>query len=247
MTKDIVRWKPSKELWVVLLSLLWMWFAYYTVTIPFRDKILYRLIVWVFFTAVAVSFCLPAWWVLFHKKEDKSSLGITSNMLLVSLCLSVILAATRIAGLIPYLNHPALMLHLIYNGLSIWEVSFLYAWLFSRFNIMFGNLPAIVLTTLSTGIYHIGTLSIPQILSLCAATLLVCAAYSTTHNILTIYPVYWVIGCTASTMSNEFLFDPLYVLAAVFVLIVQIIFLSFCLKRKGVAKGAMQITSGKRS
>ena len=55
----------------------------------------------------------------------------------------------------------------IYNALSIWEVIFLYGWLFTRFEKSFGKIIAVLLTAISVGLYHTGTLPVQNILYLC--------------------------------------------------------------------------------
>jgi membrane protease YdiL (CAAX protease family) len=114
---------------------------------------------------------------------------------------------------------------------SIWEVFFLFSWLFTRYESSFGKIPAILLTALSVGLYHIGTLKSENIIYLVFCVFILAICFSITKNIFTLWPLYWTIGCSASTLRSGMEFSGLFIGVFVFILVVQIGYLLY-LKKK---------------
>ena len=59
-----------------------------------------------------------------------------------------------------------LLPHLIFNGLVLWEVLFVYGWLQLRFEKAFGYILAPILSALCFCFYHVGSFAPAEILPL---------------------------------------------------------------------------------
>lgn len=212
----LFKWNPKKELILVAVSLLWAWYAYY------GDSQIIGL-----FSVIVVCVCFPAWWIIKVKKEGFAALGITSNNLLLSIIFTLGLSIWRGTELIHYICNGNLPTTLIFNCISIWEVFYLFSWLYTRYEASFGKVPAILLTTISTGLYHIGTLPIKNILYLCFCVCIITICFSVTKNIFTLWPIYWTVGCSASTLKNSMSFSWIEIGIFAVILIIQIGYLFF--------------------
>lgn len=217
------RFEPQKELILAVVSLLWMWFSYYTSEKVFADSMLYTIIVSILLTMIGVCIILPVWWVAIHKKEGIVGLGITTKNLGYALLFAILLGGWRFLEIRQFVGNPNLLNSLLFNGLAIWEVMFIFGWLMTRYERSFGKLPAIVLTAVSVGIYHIGTLTTENILRLCLVICVCGICYMITENIFTLWPVYWPIGCSASTLRSGMSFPTELIVMSAIILMIQIL------------------------
>ncbi len=219
--------KHRKETGAALASLLLMWIGYYADNNLFKDNMLFTLVVSLLLIIIGLCTLLPVIWVTRITNEGIQGLGITTKKPVISLIFSVILGAWRFVGIMKYLDSPDLINTILFNAFSIWEVMFIFGWLFTRYRRAFGKIPAVFLTALSVGVYHIGTLSVPDIAKLCL-TVAVCGGfYAISENIFTLWPFYWAIGCSASTLSSGMSFpvEMVYISAATLIIQVFIIFM----------------------
>jgi hypothetical protein len=74
--------------------------------------------------------------------------------------------------------------------------------MFTRYTKAFGKIMAVILTALSVGIYHIGSLPTANILYLMFCIFLCGICFAITDNIFTLWPIYWAIGCSASVLRG---------------------------------------------
>lgn len=229
--KSFEKFEPKKELILVVASLLWMWFSYYTSNNIFDENMIYLSIVTVLLTMIGSCVLLPVWWIAVHNKEGIEGLNITGKRIAITIVFTIILGAWRFTELKDYLDSDNLIRTLLFNALSIWEVCFIFGWLFTRYERSFGKLPAIILTSLSVGLYHIGTLTTKNILSLCLVILICGLCYMITENIFTLWPIYWPIGCSASTLKSDMEFSNVYIIMSAFVLVIQIVIIVFLQKK----------------
>lgn len=79
---------------------------------------------------------------------------------------------------------------------------YIFGWLFTRYTKAFGKIGAVILTALSVGIYHIGSLPVVNNSYLILCVLICGICLSITDNIFTLWPIYWVIGCSASVLRG---------------------------------------------
>jgi hypothetical protein len=114
------------------------------------------------------------------------------------------------------------ILTILFNALAIWEVIFIFGWLFTRYEKCFGKMPAIILSSISVGIYHIGSLTINDILHLCLVIIVCGIFYALVENLFMLWPIYWAIGCSASTLRSGMQFPKELVVMSAFILSIQI-------------------------
>ena len=221
----------SKELGVALASLLFMWIGYYADNNLFEDNMIFTLVVSLLLIIMGLCTVLPVIWVTRITNEGIRGLGITTKKLGLSLVFSVILGAWRFIEITEYLDSPDLIKTILFNAFSIWEVMFIFGWLFTRYKRAFGKIAAVFFTALSVGIYHIGTLGIFEIGKLCLVVAVCGMFYAISENIFTVWPVYWAIGCSASTLSSGMSFQTEMVYISATTLIIQV-FIIFFLGRK---------------
>ena len=222
MNQDkIIKFTPSKEVLLAILSVFVLWGGYYGAENIFEDNMLLVLLVSVI-GMICLCIAFPTWWIAVHQKEGIEGLGITTKKLGVSLVFAIILGAWRFLELRQYIGQEGFVTCLLFNGLAIWEVVFIYGWLFTRYAKAFGKLLAVVLTVLSVAIYHIGTLSIENILILCVTIGICACVYAFTNNLFTLWPIYWMIGCSASTLRSGMIFEKELVVMSAMILIIQI-------------------------
>lgn len=224
--EDLIKFNPTRELWLVAGTLLWLWFAYYSSEKLFADSIIYSLIVSIVLTMFVSCVGLPVWWVAVHKGEGLKGLGITTRRLGLSLLLSVVLAAWRGLELREYFGSGNFLYTLLFNGLAIWEVVFIFGFMLTRYEKAFGKVGAIFLTMASVGIYHIGTLTAENILALCFVIGVLALCFIITKNIFTLWPVYWAVGCSTSTLRNGMVFPKEMVVLSGIVLVLQLIMIA---------------------
>lgn len=215
--------KPQKELIIVIATLLLMWLFYYLD----RHNCPYA-----WFPALTVvlmiGFCVgfPAYWIAIHNKEGFSGLMITTKKLLPALGIGILLAVWRGFELIPQLHNDNLLNTVLFNMLCIWEACFIYCWMYTRYERSFGKIAACILTALSVGLYHVGSLPAKNILYLMLCILICAICISFTHNIFTVWPLYWLVGCSASTLAGGMTFPFEAVILAAAVLVIQLICLA---------------------
>lgn len=221
--EELIKFQPGSEVLVAVITLLIMWAGYYGDINTFAGNELYGLVVSMGLIVLTLCVGFPAWWVIVRQKEGLSGLGITTKKWGLALVIGLVLAFWRFLQLRAYIGQEGFVTTLLYNGLSIWEVMFIFGWLFTRYQKAFGKLPAILLTAASVGIYHIGTLTVSGILSLCIVIIICGIGYAITSNIFTLWPVYWTIGCSASTLASGMEFPDEMVPLSAIVLLIQIV------------------------
>lgn len=236
--KKVITTIPSlkkKELIAAAVSLLIMWAGYHADNNLFSDNVLFSLIVSLIFIIIGLCTVFPLIWVNRITGEGISGLGIRRKRIAISLGFSSLLAIWRFMEIREYFGSKAFLTTILFNAFSIWEVLFIFGWLFTRYKRAFGKIPAIILTAVSVGIYHIGTLSPSRIAFLCLTVAICGIFYALTENIFTLWPIYWTIGCSASTLGSgmEFTMEMVY-LSAVTMIVQTMIIICFHIFSKKV-------------
>ena len=187
--------EKKKELIVTVITLIAMWIGYYADNNIFSDNMIFGIV-------IGLCVVFPLYWVTCVTREGIQGLGITLKNLPLALLFTIILGAWRFLEVKNYIAEAAFVPTILFNAFSIWEVLFFFGWLFTRYKRAFGWQAAILLTSLSVGIYHIGTLTLEKIVALCVVIVVCGVFYSISENIFTLWPIYWAIGCSASTLSS---------------------------------------------
>ena len=212
-----------KELAAAVVTVLIMWAAYYADNNLIRDNMLLSILVSLLGTVILLCVVFPVYWVTRVTDEGIEGLGITGKNLPLAVLFSLILCIWRFSEIREYIGQPFLISAILFNAFSIWEVLFIFGWLYTRYKRSFGELSAILLTSFSVGIYHIGTLETDRIISLCVVIVVCGVFYGITNSVFTLWPIYWAVGCSASTLGSGMRFSMEMVYMAVTTYIIQIL------------------------
>ena len=203
LVRDNLKFNFTGETLIAIITLLLMWAGYYVDNQKFfENSVTWTVGIWGIGGIVILNVLFPAWWVVLKNKEGFTGMGITNKKIGLALILGILLGGWRFFELIPYLKDTGTVRVILFNALSIWEVCFIFCWLFTRYTKAFGKIGAVVLTALSVGIYHIGSLSAANILYLMLCVFVSGVCFSITDNIFTLWPIYWVVGCSASVLRG---------------------------------------------
>ena len=118
-----------------------------------------------------------------------------------------------------------LLPHLIFNGLVLWEVLFVYGWLQLRFEKAFGYILAPILSALCFCFYHVGSFDPAEILTLFFSGLIFGVVFGFTKNIFSLIPIAWSVTSGMGTMMGGFIGGWDHVLTYAVVVAVQIFIL----------------------
>lgn len=151
------------------------------------------------------------------------SLGITTKRLWISILFSICLSIWSGLELIKYVNNPNFINTILFNALCCWEVLFIFGWMFTRFNKSFGILPACILTAIGVGIYHIGSLPLKNIIYLMFCIFVCSIFYAISENIFTLWPLYWAVGTSSSTLKGGMEFPVEMIFMAIILFILQLL------------------------
>lgn len=222
LIKDNTKFEFTGETALAIGTVLLYWLGYYLDNSGiFADSMIW-LMIWGIGFGVFLNVCLPAWWIVKKKGEGFAGMGITSKKIGLALLLGVLLGFWRFFELIPFLHDKGLIRVLLFNLLSIWEVCFIFCWLFTRYAKAFGKIWAPVLTAVSVGIYHIGTYPKDKLLYLVFCVFVCGVCFAITDIIFTLWPIYWIIGCSASILrgygSEMFPWEAVFMVGIILVL-----------------------------
>lgn len=227
--RNDLKFNFTGETLIAIITIFIMWAGYYIDNHGFFEgNLIWEVGIWGIGVIIIMNVCFPAWWIVKIKGEGFAGMGITTKRLGLALLLGILLGGWRFIELIPYLNDAGLVRVVIFNLLSIWEACFLFGWLFTRFTKAFGKIAAVILTAVGEGIYHIGTYPSDKIIYLVLCLCICGICFATTDNIFTVWPIYWISGCSASVMKgygSEIITWELVVLMGA-VLIIQLLYLT---------------------
>ncbi len=209
----LFRWDPGFDTLLAGLSVLLMLFVFYTNALDARDggsNPFVFLGLFVLFGNIVLNVLAPAWYVLHVRGEPISELGLTLRRWWLSLGISVGVAAMAWPELLrvseeAQLDNPAIVRQIILNGLILWEVFFVFGWLQLRFERAFGVIPAIVLASVSSAAYHIGSLPWEVLIDIAGYGLIYAALFRITRSILTMIPIAWAFVASIGSIHGGFL------------------------------------------
>lgn len=196
-----VRWAPNLDTAVASASLLLMILAYYATTHWLISQVAVVLVFGIL-TNLILNVLLPVWWIVYHRRQPLSELGVTTKRLLPSLLIGAGLAGFSAFRLWQMADGVNWLPHLLFNALCFWEPFFVYGWLQLRFERAFGVVPGVILAALSFTAYHVGTYSPEGLLMLLLAGLLYGVVFRITSNLLIIWPLAFSIGSSMGTLMG---------------------------------------------
>jgi len=178
-----------------------------------------------------INTAIPAFVVFVLCKEGLSGLGIKRENALLSLLLSVVIAALFLNELLVTLEafdgNP--VPHIIFNGIAFWEPLFVYGWLQLRFERAFGCVLAPIIAGAAFAAYHIGSFPIDMVLLLFGFGVFYGVVFGFVRNLLVLIPITWAVGSSIGTIQGGYSFDWFTVIVYAIVLALQVTIISWLL------------------
>jgi len=206
-TQSLVRWNPSHNSRVALLTLLGMVVAYAVMGWSSNNMVVWALIGLIVVPVLAVG--VPVYWTTVVERQPISSLGITTHNWLPSLALGIVASFIEVGPLlvngVPIESSEQWLPMAIAGAASLFEPLFVFGWLQQRFEKDFGVLPAILLAAASFGLYHIGFL--PEAMSGQFTSAVVYGVFfRLTSNLLVTWPLLWAVSTAKICIGAEICF-----------------------------------------
>jgi len=203
------RFDPGWDTAVALGTLLVFWPIYYIGwNVETTSAFVFSTVVGTMFIAVL----LPVYYVIVLRTEPLSNLGFTAEgwqrAVVVSVLFVLVTAPSFwFEGYTEQFAIPDLTVHLVTNGLLLWEPVFVYGWLQIRYEKAFGTVPGILLAGGSFGLYHVGTYPVGGVLALVAFGCMYAVMFRVARwNLLALWPLTWAVGSGLGTLDGGTLF-----------------------------------------
>jgi len=188
------RFKPTKELWIVLLS--WvlvtstLYLSFQVITL---ERVAAQFITFGIICIALFGIFVPVVWSAFVKKRPLSSLGIKKDKLAISILLCLVFAVIQYFMTLRTLTLPAFnaLLPLVVMSLAVglYENIFYRGWAQLRMEECFGIIPGIILSAVIYCFYHIGYgMAANEFLLLFVIGLVYSTIFRLTCNIFILYP-----------------------------------------------------------
>lgn len=214
-TKNIIRqiftfrWKPNKDLAIVILSWVLVVSSLSIATYVFTPQrgglyfVFYGVI-----GAMIFGVGLPLFWMVFIRKRPISDLGITTKYWLASIILQIIFAVIQYFMIFNKSSLPNMktFLPLLLLALSIgfFEAIFWRGWVLLRLEEAFGIIPAIILGSLLYAGYHIGYgMDFAEMRFLFFIGIMFAIIFRLTKNILILWPLFQPMGQLITLIKNQ--------------------------------------------
>ncbi|MBR0600615.1 CPBP family intramembrane glutamic endopeptidase [Sinanaerobacter chloroacetimidivorans] len=228
MNHKLMKWNPTKELWVVLLS--WM-LVVLTFYISFQVITIQRVAAqFVTFGIIGIAMFgvfLPVVWTLFVMKRPLASLGIKKDKLAVSIGLCFIFSVvqyylTLSKMILPDL-HELVPLGAMALAVGFYENIFYRGWVQLKMEEFFGIIPGIFLSALIYSLYHVGYgMPADELPVLFIIGLVYSSLFRLTSNIFILYPLLTPMGALFTQIRDQLVipFEATYGFLDVILLIV---------------------------
>ncbi|GAB3708811.1 CPBP family intramembrane glutamic endopeptidase [Mariniluteicoccus flavus] len=216
----VVRWRPTRLTGLAFLTIGLMWVAYAGSTrIPDPTAS------WGVFAGLGclvTATVIPALAVRRH--GGLAALGIGRHRWRLALGVAVVLAVGSLPQAIKLAAAAGapLTTQLVFNALVFWEPLFVFGWLQLRFREAFGHLPAVLLTGLAFGVYHLGAVPVETALGFAAFGLVFAIVFTLVPNLLVLWPITWAVASTIGTLQAGSRFGWTEVVLSAVVVAVQV-------------------------
>lgn len=196
------RWKPGRDLVVVLLSCVLVTASLYTamhIVTPDVGGGMPYFFIYAGLTACVFGVGLPLFWMTIHRKRPIHDLGITRKNIWISLILQLIFSVLLYTVTLAKTELPPLesLLPLVAMTLAIgfFEAFFWRGWVLLRLEESFGYLPAVILGSALYAVYHIGYgMPLDEMLFLFWIGILFAVCFRLTSNLLILWPIFQPMG-----------------------------------------------------
>ena len=232
---DRMRQKKYISAGAAFISVLAMWLLYYLGTKAPEDT---ELIIFGGGIILLLATLLPTLFVKLYEKGGLSDLGIHTRKIKLLLGISAFFGLGSVFYYFQLasesnINDGAAMRFLLWSLLMLWEVIFVYGWLQIRYERAFGPIPAIILASLSFGLYHVGTVPLDQIVGLVAVGGFGAVVFKLAGNsIFVLYPFFWGVGVAIGALQAQASVEIslLTLLSMSALLLIQVIFFAYWFK-----------------
>lgn len=214
-----VAWDPGIDTLIAFGTLLIFWACYWAST---------ALSSWFLFLGIiGVGTFIPAWTVLWHRREGWSGLGFRRRFVVVSLLVSAVLGAGSAYQLFAEAaaQGTPVVPHLAANLLVFWEPFFVFGWLFLRWERAFGWLPAILLTGIGFAIQHVGSVPLAAAVGFGLFAVGFAVVFVFVHNIAILWPLFYPVASGIGTLQAGFAMGWPSVVSGAALLAVQVVVL----------------------
>ena len=120
----------------------------------------------------------------------------------------------------------------------LWEVIFVCGWLQLRFERAFGVIPAIVLASLSSAAYHIGSSPWEVLIDIAGFGVFYAALFRLTGSMLTMIPIAWVFVASIRSIQGDFLASSGAIGIYAIVVVIQLSGLAWLARTESLRRGA---------
>lgn len=199
MTKRriLFAFKPVNELWLILIIFVLAVLVNFAADSSGRGTVLFYILYQGIF-ALGICIFVPVFYTLHYRKENLSSIGVSSEKWLKAVLTGILIAALTAGG---SLMHKTIIIpsagKLVYLIIclimsTLFEEVFFRGFLQTRFEKYFGMVPAIVIAGICFALYHIGysdMRNIHDLTVLAAVGMVFSISFRITGNIITSYIV----------------------------------------------------------
>ncbi|MFW6599063.1 CPBP family glutamic-type intramembrane protease [Propionibacteriaceae bacterium Y2011] len=198
-----VAWRPGRDTWLALVSVVAMWASYYGQGVVGESNSLAGFAMFIVLIMIVLGTLVPVVVVIRLMRRPLADIGLTLRRWWLALVISLIVGGGSIPALWSAAGEAGLdpLPHMVANMLMVWEPMFVYGWLQLRFRDAFGELPAPILAALGFGAYHLGSVDLPTVLFFTAFGLVFAIAFAFTRNLLSLAPLTWAVTSGIGTIS----------------------------------------------
>ncbi len=226
----LFMFSPNKDTYIAIFTEILMIILYFSTTnlLSLSNNTVIPFLIFGILTNLVLNVLFPTWWIVFHRGESLSELGISKDRILLNIVISIgfsIFTAFPVILQISQIENG--IAHLVYNGIILWEPFFVYCWLQLRYEKAFGIIPGILLTGLSFMAYHIGTFYFENLLILLFWGLIFAIIFHFIKNIIVLWPLTWSFSSSLGTLMGNMVFSWDLVFLWSIILGIQIAFIIF--------------------
>ena len=223
-----IKFQPTKELWIVMLSWILVVSAFYTAFQVFTiQKVAANFIT---FGIIGISLCgvlIPVVWNTLVMKRPLASIGVTRRNLVISIILGTTIAIIQYVLTIKNIEVPVfkelLPLLIMAVAVGFYENIFYRGWVQLRMEACFGIMPSIILSGITYSLYHIGYgMLTNEMIALFVIGIIYSSIFRITSNIFILFPLLTPSGALFTIIQDglRIPFEAIYGFCDVIVLII---------------------------
>lgn len=235
----LVRWNPSRDSGVALLTELGMILSYIAIGRSGDD--LQVMMIFVAFVIPLLTVGVPVYWMVFVRRQGLSSLGLTLRYwlpaLLLGASLSIVEVLQFLTGGVLNMLSDRWMPQAVAGAVSLWEPLFVFGWLQLRFEKDFGVLPAILAASACFALYHIGFGSVNMMMGQFLWAVVYATVFRLVSNLLVVWPLLWAASSARICIGSGFcFFNWASASFMVIIFVVEVAFIVFTAYRRRQVK-----------